>query len=597
MKGIQRGWQDLRDFDWSSLNEPQEAGGWPLPVRVLVVAAILLGGAGLGYWLCLAPLYREQAQWQRQKQTLQDDLRISTDAVAALAQVQPRLAQRQAQWEAVLATLPQAVDVPLRLEEIAGLGLGRNLTLAQLQMQAVLPGAAYVELPLAVVVQGGYHALAGFMSDLAAFAPPLALRDFTLEPGTEPRELRLSFDAALYRQPLPAEEQGWGNASPDTETLDVPAMLPPLQSLAPFRYAAAGLRNPFVPPPDAVSPLLAAQAAAQEPLPQEVESEPQAEAAESALPPENAEPDAPLFTRYLGVKYAAAQDLLKLLQREDDDGPGLLGERGSAAVDTRTNTLIVQGEAAAIAAAEALLARLDVPVRQVLIEARIVNASTSFSRALGVRWDLMRRQSGQVPPVPMPGAELLMLDLGPQAATSSLALGYVGSSRLLQLELAALEASGNGEVIAQPKVATQDQQMARIESGLQIPYQAQAGGTAGGSTTEFITAALSLQVTPQITPDRRIIMHLDIHQDAVVPGSGAVPAIATNAVTTRVLVNDGDTVVLGGVFRDELTTTVSKAPLLGDLPVVGGLFRRTENNQSKTELLIFITPSIINDLM
>src|SRR5690606_32713481 len=135
------------------------------------------------------------------------------------------------------------------------------------------------------------------------------------------------------------------------------------------------------------------------------------------------------------------------------------------------------------------------------------------------------------------------------------------------------------------------------ESGLQIPYQAQAGGTAGGSTTEFVTAALSLQVTPQITPDRRIIMHLDIHQDAVVPGSGAVPAISTNAVTTRVLVNDGDTVVLGGVFRDELTTTVSKAPLLGDLPVLGGLFRRTENNQSKTELLIFITPSIINDLM
>ena len=139
--------------------------------------------------------------------------------------------------------------------------------------------------------------------------------------------------------------------------------------------------------------------------------------------------------------------------------------------------------------------------------------------------------------------------------------------------------------------------MARIESGLQVPYQAQAGGTAGGSTTEFVTAALSMQVTPQITPDGRIIMLLDIHQDSVVPGSGGVPAIATNSVNTRVLVNDGDTVVLGGVFREEITTSVSKTPLLGDLPYVGNIFKRTENSETKTELLIFITPSIIKDLL
>src|SRR5690606_27791580 len=135
-----------------------------------------------------------------------------------------------------------------------------------------------------------------------------------------------------------------------------------------------------------------------------------------------------------------------------------------------------------------------------------------------------------------------------------------------------LEASGNGEVIAQPKIATQDKQIARIESGIQIPYQAQAGGTAGGSVTQFIPALLSLEVTPQITPDNRIIMLLDIHQDSVVPGSGTVPAIATNALNTRVLVNDGQTVVLGGVFREEQTTTVAKTPLLGDIPYVGNLF-------------------------
>jgi type IV pilus assembly protein PilQ len=193
--------------------------------------------------------------------------------------------------------------------------------------------------------------------------------------------------------------------------------------------------------------------------------------------------------------------------------------------------------------------------------------------------------------------DALVVDLGVASASTSLALGYAGDNGLLQLELSALEASGNGEVIAQPKVTTQDQQTASISSGLQIPYQAQAGGTAGGSTTEFITAALSLEVTPQITPDGRIIMLLDIHQDSVVPGSGTVPAIATNTVNTRVLVNNGDTVVLGGVFREETTTTVSKTPFLGDLPYLGNIFKRTEESESKTELLIFITPTIINEIL
>ena len=317
-----------------------------------------------------------------------------------------------------------------------------------------------------------------------------------------------------------------------------------------------------------------------------------------------------------------------------------MSARGRASVDERTNTLIVQDVQDVIDDVKALLARLDVPVRQVLIEARIVNASTSFSQALGIRWggaqtfpaageqfvlggsmdtavdlgnsltefsqavaeavaggstldEALAENSVARPTFP----EALAVDLGAQSATSSIALGYAGNNGLLQLELSALEASGNGEVIAQPKVTTQDQQTARIESGLQIPYQAQAGGTAGGSTTEFITAALSLQVTPQITPDGRIIMLLDIHQDSVVPGSGGVPAIATNSVTTRVLVNNGDTIVLGGVFREETTTTVSKTPLLGDLPYLGYLFKRTEELENKTELLIFITPSIINELL
>ncbi len=313
----------------------------------------------------------------------------------------------------------------------------------------------------------------------------------------------------------------------------------------------------------------------------------------------------PLQTAYIPVNYAVATEMLNLIQ--GGEGRGLLSDRGSATVDTRTNTLIVQDAPVILAEVRGMLERLDIPVQQVLIEARIVNAETSFSDALGIRW-------GGVQTFPEFGDEFvlsggidglgntsfsdsqLVVDLGPSASNSSIAIGYAGDNGLLQLELSALEDSGNGEVVAQPSITTQDQQTARIESGLQIPYQAQAGGTAGGSTTEFVSAVLSLEVTPQITPDGRIIMLLDIHQDSIAPSGGGVPAISTNNVTTRVLVDDGDTVVLGGVYREEVVSTTSKTMFLGDLPYIGNLFRRTENTETKTELLIFITPSIINEI-
>lgn len=369
---------------------------------------------------------------------------------------------------------------------------------------------------------------------------------------------------------------------------------------------------------------------------------------------------APLQTEYIEINYAVATELLALIQSSGQGAGGaaggaggagggqqggglnngLLTARGRASVDTRTNTLIIQDVESSIQSVRELVERLDVPVRQVQIEARIVNASTNFGRNLGIEWGgvrdlqqgggqfilsgsqeaLVQERTGlaefnrAVAEAVAGGATLaeaqatterqtvsfpdaLAVDLGVSSPTTSFALGYLSNSGLLQLELSALESTGNGEVIAQPKVATQDQQTARIESGLSIPYQAQAGGTAGGSTTEFVPAVLSLEVTPQITPDNNIIMLLDIHQDSVVPGSGTVPAISTNAVNTRVLVNDGETVVLGGVFRVETTTAVSKTPVLGDLPYVGNLFKRTENNETKTELLIFITPTIINERM
>ncbi len=346
---------------------------------------------------------------------------------------------------------------------------------------------------------------------------------------------------------------------------------------------------------------------------------------------------APLVTEYIEVNYAEATILAELLAGESGS---ILSDRGTAAVDERTNTLIVQDVASVLEDVRDMVSRLDIPVRQVLIEARIVNASTNFSDALGIRWGGAQTfpgsgdrflltgsqeasveygrnlaqynqavnsailggatvQEAQINNILTPPSfpDALAVDMGIDSAPSSIALGYAGNKGLLELELSALEASGNGEVIAQPKVTTQDQQQARIESGVQIPYQSQAGGTAGGTSTEFVAAVLALEVTPQITPDGRINMLLTINQDSVVPGAGAIPAISTNMVTTRVLVDDGDTIVLGGVFREEVTTTVTKTPVLGDLPYVGNMFKRTTNEETKTELLIFITPSIINDVM
>ena len=370
-----------------------------------------------------------------------------------------------------------------------------------------------------------------------------------------------------------------------------------------------------------------------------------------------AEALAMLGTEYLEVNYADAVDIAELISGQAGAGTNnnnnannnssrnnqrgsLLSERGSVSVDERTNSLVVQDVATRIDAVRELLERLDVPVRQVLIEARIVNASTSFSRALGIRWGGVHNVPGngerfilggslasttetashianyQVQlaeavieglslqealattlPEPVSFPEALSVDLGVEGATSSFALGYAGRQGLLQLELSALEASGEGEVIAQPRITTQDKQLAVIRSGIQVPYQAQAGGTAGGSITEFVPAVLKLEVTPHITPDGRIIMQLIVNQDSIVTSSGAIPAIATNSAEARVLVEDGATIVLGGVFREEISTSVSKTPLLGDIPYLGNLFKRRETQETKTELLIFITPSILSDLM
>jgi type IV pilus assembly protein PilQ len=296
----------------------------------------------------------------------------------------------------------------------------------------------------------------------------------------------------------------------------------------------------------------------------------------------------PLLTRFMQVNYADAGTLLALIQSGSDEG--ILSARGSAMLDVRTNTLIVRDIAARLRDVEILITELDVPVSQVLIEARIVNASLETGRELGVRWGLSLGSAHDVS-AQMSGDELqLQVD---NRGVSQLRIGALRTAQLLEWELAMLESQGQAELMARPTVITQDNSPASIRSGVRIPYQAQAGGTAGGSITQFVDAVLALDVTPKVTPDGRIILNLHLRQDSVASGSGDVPAINTNTVETRVLIDNMNTLVLGGIFREEQTRQESGTPVLKDLPWLGGLFRRSVTASRRTELLIFITPQII----
>ncbi|MFM7118676.1 MAG: type IV pilus secretin PilQ [Gammaproteobacteria bacterium] len=334
---------------------------------------------------------------------------------------------------------------------------------------------------------------------------------------------------------------------------------------------------------------------------------------------------APLRTEFLQIRYASASQLLQLFAQASANGAaapgpagadptqpvtgGMLSGRGSVIVDERTNAIIITDTQDRIDAFRAIIAQLDVAVRQVLIEARIVTASSNSSEQLGIRWgggtswdDGRYALSGSAEAVgeirggtvggTSPGN--LVVDLGATAANASgLAIGVTGESYLLDLELSALATEGTAEVVARPKVITADKSPATIRSGVEVPYQEAA--SSGATSTSFKDAVLSLQVTPQITPDDRIIMDLNVTQDTIGQTFNGIPSINTNAIETQVLVDNAQTVVLGGIFTVDRNQSVSKTPLLGDLPVVGRVFRRNSGRDDKQELLIFITPKIVED--
>lgn len=323
---------------------------------------------------------------------------------------------------------------------------------------------------------------------------------------------------------------------------------------------------------------------------------------------------APVRLDIIQVNYAKADEVVELIRADAE----LISSRGFVSSDKRTNTITIRETAGKLEEIRRLVTTWDVPVRQVSIEARIVRAQTSVAEDIGVRWggaaynvdgddvvtiggslgtlqEARDAAGGGSNTISFPGA--LGVDLGVSGeGASSFAIGWGSDDFLVDLELSALESDGRAEVVSQPRVVTADRQTASIKSGEEIPYQEAA--SSGATNVEFKEAVLSLEVTPQITPDDKIIMDLVVNQDSRGEVTAGIPSINTNEVMTQVLVANGETVVLGGIFQSEVATQTTKTPFLGDIPYLGRLFKRTEHINERSELLIFITPKIIkNDLI
>lgn len=308
---------------------------------------------------------------------------------------------------------------------------------------------------------------------------------------------------------------------------------------------------------------------------------------------------APLRRELLQVNYAKAADIAKLFQSVTS-GDSKTDERGSITVDDRTNNIIAYQTQDRLDELRRIVSQLDIPVRQVMIEARIVEANVDYDKALGVRWggssthgNFTSGGAGTVTGVGNTNGPYV--DMGVADPTSSIGLGFLTNNTILDLELSAMEKTGNGEVVSQPKVVTSDKETAKILKGTEVPYQ--EASSSGATSVSFKEASLSLEVTPQITPDNRIIMEVKVTKDEpdYVNTVLGVPPIKKNEVNAKVLVADGETIVIGGVFSNTQSKVVDKVPFLGDVPYVGRLFRRDVVSEKKSELLVFLTPRIMNN--
>ena len=312
-----------------------------------------------------------------------------------------------------------------------------------------------------------------------------------------------------------------------------------------------------------------------------------------------------LYTEYVQINYAKASEFADLIKNEDTS---ILSARGSVSVDERTNTLLIRDTAKSIENIKRMVNILDIPVRQVIIEARMVTVKDNINEELGIRWGITdtdgqyatsgslgganSANEGLVPAL----ADRLNVNLPVTSPAGALAfqVARLADGTILDLELSAMEKENKGEIIASPRITTANQKEAYIEQGVEIPYQ--EASSSGATATQFKKAVLSLTVTPHITPDNKIILDLVITQDTVSDvQSGQAPAIDTQRIGTQVLVNNGETIVLGGIYQQAIISTVSKVPVLGDIPYFGWLFRNTNQFNEKKELLIFVTPRIVTE--
>ncbi|MDR6916714.1 type IV pilus assembly protein PilQ [Pseudomonas sp. 3296] len=314
---------------------------------------------------------------------------------------------------------------------------------------------------------------------------------------------------------------------------------------------------------------------------------------------------APLRRELLQVNYAKAADIAKLFTSVTS-AEAKADERGSITVDERTNNIIAYQPQDRLDELRRIVTQLDIPVRQVMIEARIVEANVDYDKSLGVRWGGSVRNRGNwntsgasdgrtIGTPESTSTNSSFVDMGAAGSTSGIGIAFITDNVLLDLELTAMEKTGNGEIVSQPKVVTSDKETAKILKGTEIPYQ--EASSSGATSVSFKEASLSLEVTPQITPDNRIIMEVKVTKDEpdYLNKVQDVPPIKKNEVNAKVLVNDGETIVIGGVFSNTQSKVVDKVPFLGDVPYLGRLFRRDVVSEKKSELLVFLTPRIMNN--
>ena len=317
---------------------------------------------------------------------------------------------------------------------------------------------------------------------------------------------------------------------------------------------------------------------------------------------------APLASHNIQINYAKAVELAPILKSEDSS---ILSPRGSVTIDERTNTLIIRDTTESIEAAKDTIALLDVPVRQVLIESRMVTVRDGVDEQLGVRWGYTDQQNADGVSGSIEGAETVAggtippisdrlnvnLPVTNPAGRIGISVARLIDGTILDLELSALETENKGEIIASPRITVANQQEAYIEQGTEIPYVQST--SSGATSVEFKKAVLSMKVVPHITPDNRVILDLVVTQDTrgdtVTTPTGPAVAIDTQEISTQVLVENGETIVLGGIFQQTITDTNSQVPLFGELPVVGRLFKSTQQVNDKRELLIFVTPKILTE--